>query len=121
MVTDRISRVLPLYSKCGYSTVYAAALRVSLEEIHVIQIYRCVCFDQTFSELKRVAEDASVDTVQDLQKHIEFGLNCGLCLPYVRRMLTTGQSVFSEVIEEVADEGADEGKEEGKEEGNEPN
>jgi len=36
-------------------------------------------------------------SVEQLQSHVEFGKNCGLCLPYVRLMLQTGKTSF-EVI-----------------------
>ncbi len=60
-----------------------------------------MCFERPFSELKKAARDAHVDSIPDLREHVEFGSNCGLCLPYVRRMLTTGQTVFDEVIEDA--------------------
>ncbi|MFV1979620.1 MAG: bacterioferritin-associated ferredoxin [Rhodothermia bacterium] len=66
----------------------------------MILIYRCVCFNRTFSELKQAAEDADADSVHELLEHVTFGSNCGLCLPYVERMLSTGETTFSEVIDQ---------------------
>jgi bacterioferritin-associated ferredoxin len=65
-----------------------------------VEIDRCVCFNRRFSELRRVAERSGVRSVEALQQHVAFGLKCGLCRPYVRRMLRTGETVFTEVIEE---------------------
>ncbi|HOJ03885.1 MAG TPA: (2Fe-2S)-binding protein [Bacteroidota bacterium] len=55
---------------------------------------RCICFDRTFAELKTAAEQAGVWDVEALQRVVPFGLRCGLCKPYVERMLCTGRVVF---------------------------
>ena len=73
----------------------------SNKQSRVIRIDRCVCFERTFSELKQVAEDARMDSVPELQEHVTFGSNCGLCLPYVERMLLTGETTFGKVIDEA--------------------
>lgn len=64
-----------------------------------MRIDRCFCFQKTFAELKEVAEATETTSVNDLQEHVTFGENCQLCHPYVRRMLTTGETVFHEIIE----------------------
>jgi hypothetical protein len=61
-----------------------------------LRVDRCVCYDVSFAELQAIAER----TVWALQQHHTFGRNCRLCLPYVRRMLRTGETVFHEVVEE---------------------
>lgn len=65
-----------------------------------MNIDRCYCYEKTFSEIKEIAESTGADSVEALQQHVEFGLNCGLCHPYVRRMLRTGETSFSCVIRE---------------------
>ncbi len=65
-----------------------------------IRIDRCLCFDRTFAALKGVAERTGAATVPELQRHVRFGAGCGLCQPYVRRMLRTGETVFREVVTE---------------------
>ncbi len=72
----------------------------------MMRIDRCHCFRTTFAELKAVAEAAGVRDVARLRAHAAFGGQCGLCRPYVRRMLRTGETVFREVITE-ADEPED--------------
>jgi len=62
-------------------------------------IDRCYCYDQTFADLKTVADETGADSIEALQAHVTFGENCQLCHPYVRRMLDTGQTVFHEVLE----------------------
>jgi BFD-like [2Fe-2S] binding domain. len=64
-----------------------------------MNIDRCYCYQQTFEDLKEIAEEMDADSIAALQAHVTFGENCQLCHPYVRRMLETGQTVFHEVIE----------------------
>jgi bacterioferritin-associated ferredoxin len=63
-------------------------------------IDRCYCYQHTFAELKAIADETGADSVEALQAHVSFGKNCELCHPYVRRMLSTGETVFHEVLEE---------------------
>jgi len=63
-------------------------------------IDRCYCYQQTFEDLKAIADATGADSVERLQAHVTFGENCQLCHPYVRRMLETGETVFHEVIED---------------------
>ena len=63
-----------------------------------MQITRCVCYDKTFAELKGIAEKHGCKSIEGLQRHVEFGLNCRLCHPYVHRMLKTGETVFREIL-----------------------
>lgn len=65
-----------------------------------VEIDCCYCYEVRFARLKRVAEDTGADSVEALQEHVEFGKNCQLCHPYVRRMLRTGQTSFGEVVRE---------------------
>ena len=63
-----------------------------------MNIDRCVCFRRTFADLRAVADQTGADSVEALQAHAVFGRKCGLCRPYVRRMLATGETVFHEVL-----------------------
>lgn len=72
-----------------------------------MRIDRCICFDRTFAELKEVARANSVGSVEELQDHVEFGRQCALCHPYVRRMLRTGETWFRQILTD-ADEPAQE-------------
>ena len=65
-----------------------------------MNIDRCYCYEVRLARLKRVAEATDADSVAALQERVEFGKNCQLCHPYVRRMLQTGEVVFEEVIRE---------------------
>lgn len=63
-------------------------------------IDRCVCYDVPFDTLARVARRTGAATVEALQEEINFGRDCSRCHPYVRRMLQTGETAFSEIIGE---------------------
>lgn len=65
-----------------------------------MNIDRCYCFQVPFARLKETADAHDLDTVAGLQEHVTFGTNCGLCRPYVRRMLRTGTVTFDRVITE---------------------
>lgn len=66
-------------------------------------VTRCVCFNQTFAALKKIARQKNVHRFSELWHHVNFGRNCGRCRPYVNRMLTTGETVFAVMNEsEVA-------------------
>ena len=61
-------------------------------------IDRCFCYATTFRDIRDVARTTGAGSVEALQAHILFGENCGLCHPYVRRMLRTGETVFDDVV-----------------------
>lgn len=67
-------------------------------------IDRCLCFNVRFEDLKEIAAATGVPPGEGgmaaLQREVEFGKNCELCHPYVRRMLRTGETTFHEVIVE---------------------
>lgn len=66
----------------------------------MMNIDRCVCYQQKFADLKVVANREGCRSLEALQEHIVFGQNCQLCHPYVRRMLETGDTEFSAVIKD---------------------
>jgi bacterioferritin-associated ferredoxin len=70
----------------------------------MVQIDRCVCRDRTFDSLNKQAEANGIRTLSSLQKVVSFGDNCELCHPYVREMLRTGQTVFTQIITDLAEE-----------------
>lgn len=58
-----------------------------------MRVDRCVCWDQTFDELLKIArsELLSFDQVVD---RTGCCTGCTTCEPYVKRMLRTGETVF---------------------------
>jgi bacterioferritin-associated ferredoxin len=52
---------------------------------------RCVCVGVSFEELKRIAERTG-EGLDGLRARTGCGGGCGLCVPYIRQMLRTGQT-----------------------------
>jgi bacterioferritin-associated ferredoxin len=62
------------------------------------EIDRCVCFDLRFSDLKRRVEERPA-AMNEIARRYGCGSCCGLCRPYIERMLETGETVFREVLQ----------------------
>ncbi|MBC8044081.1 MAG: (2Fe-2S)-binding protein [Rhizobacter sp.] len=56
---------------------------------------RCICFNRTFAELRSVMREKEVKTVQELKAAVKFGENCKRCMPYIERMIKTGETHFT--------------------------
>lgn len=65
-----------------------------------MRIDRCYCCDVTFAELAAMAAQRGTRSLEELQSVVLFGSRCTLCHPYVRRMLRTGETVFSQIVTE---------------------
>lgn len=52
----------------------------------------------TFRQLKEQAERTGCTRLEDLQSVAPFGTGCGLCKPYVREMLRSGETEFDRII-----------------------
>ncbi len=65
-----------------------------------MRIDRCVCVDRPFASLLQDARDYGL-SLEELGQCCGAGEGCGLCRPYLRRMLVTGQTVFHQIIVEV--------------------
>ena len=63
-----------------------------------VNIDRCYCFQVTFAALQQVAARTGARSIEELQEHVDFGLQCRLCHPYVRGMLRTGRTAFDHII-----------------------
>lgn len=57
-------------------------------------IDRCICHKITFSEIKKIAREREISTIEELQKAKISSTSCKLCEPYVKQMLVTGKTVF---------------------------
>ena len=76
----------------------------------MLAIDRCLCHGRRFAELAPVAQASGAATVPALQEAarvagLDFGRGCGLCHPYVRRMLRTGETVFDRVVTDADEPG----------------
>jgi bacterioferritin-associated ferredoxin len=64
-----------------------------------ILITACICLRTPFERLLPPAREADW-TLDDLMRETGCGAQCGLCRPYLRRMLQTGETVFRELLTE---------------------
>jgi bacterioferritin-associated ferredoxin len=70
-----------------------------------VLVSRCICRDAPFAGLLSTAR-ASGWTLADLIRETGCGAQCGLCRPYLQRMLLTGETEFHELL---TDPGAERG------------
>lgn len=64
-----------------------------------IEISLCICRQVEFQTLLPLARQHGW-TVSELVRETGCGGQCGLCRPYLRRMLETGETTFHEIITE---------------------
>jgi bacterioferritin-associated ferredoxin len=65
-----------------------------------IHIDRCVCMRFPFTELLTQARTEAWG-IAEVIRETGCGDECGLCRPYIRRMLVTGETVFHQVLEDT--------------------
>ena len=81
-----------------------------------VRIDRCICFDQTFAGIhsairadpaafgcdengRATEEESNLDqALAQVARRFGCGSCCGVCRPYLERMLGTGETVFHEVL-----------------------
>jgi bacterioferritin-associated ferredoxin len=66
-----------------------------------VLVSRCICQNTPFAELLARAQ-ARGWSLEELIEQTGCGAQCGLCRPYLRRMLRTGETVFHEILSEDA-------------------
>lgn len=64
-----------------------------------VLITMCVCQRMSFDRLLPLARQNGWD-LPDIMRETQCGVNCGLCRPYLRQMLKTGQTAFTEILTE---------------------
>ncbi len=57
-------------------------------------VTRCVCHKRKFSELKQIAFVKKIKSVEGFQQLRLAGCGCGICRPYISKMLRTGETAF---------------------------
>ena len=65
---------------------------------------RCICRNTAFAELLPRARANNWDLLA-LMQETGCGAHCGLCRPYLRRMLRTGETAFNEILTDSEPEG----------------
>jgi bacterioferritin-associated ferredoxin len=62
------------------------------------KVTKCVCYDMTFQELKEIMKKNDLKTIEELRKIKPVGTNCKLCVPYIKRMISTGETEFELIL-----------------------
>ena len=62
-----------------------------------VLVSRCICRDTPFGTLLPRARAAGWD-LADLIRETGCGGQCGLCRPYLKRMLSTGETEFYDLL-----------------------
>lgn len=62
-----------------------------------VEITRCLCRGVAFAQLLPLAVAGGWE-LDELMQRTGCGAGCGLCRPYLRRMLLTGETVFHELL-----------------------
>jgi hypothetical protein len=68
----------------------------------VVLIDRCVCLNRRFVDLPPDARALGWSLMR-LMRETGCGDRCGLCRPYLGRMLSTGETVFHQILESGAE------------------
>ena len=55
-------------------------------------VNRCICRDVTFESALEIARARGFGSVRQLRSASPLGSGCGLCIPYMQRVLMTGQT-----------------------------
>lgn len=58
-------------------------------------VTRCVCHDRQFTELKQIAFVKKIRSVDEFMALRISSCGCGLCRPYISKMLRTGETSFA--------------------------
>jgi len=64
-----------------------------------VSVTQCLCRRIPFARLLPIARERGW-VLEDLIRETGCGGQCGLCRPYLRRMLETGETSFSELLSE---------------------
>ena len=62
----------------------------------------CMCYPRTFAAIKRTAQEQGWHTVQEITETLGCGGGCGLCRPYLQKMLETGATAFDILPEKAS-------------------
>lgn len=63
----------------------------------MLRIDRCICHGVPFEEAVRATRQEGL-SLKQLEDRLGCGTGCGLCRPYLRRALRTGQLVFHQIV-----------------------
>jgi bacterioferritin-associated ferredoxin len=64
-----------------------------------IRVDRCLCTGRTFADLVEEAREEGW-SLDELARATGASASCGLCRPYLKRAMRTGEVVFTELLSE---------------------
>lgn len=53
----------------------------------------------TFGQMKKIMKEENIKNIEGLRKIKPVATNCKLCLPYINKMIETGQTEFDLITE----------------------
>ncbi len=62
-------------------------------------ITKCICYDTSFEDMKKIMKDNNLSTLEELKKFKTVADNCKLCVPYIDRMINSGETKFEVILE----------------------
>lgn len=62
------------------------------------KITKCICYDTTFKEMRKIMRENNLRSIEELREFKPVALNCKLCLPYIKKMIRTGETEFTSLI-----------------------
>lgn len=57
-------------------------------------VSKCVCKRKTFAEIKIQLHELSISTLEEMLSNNLAGTGCGMCKPYLNKMIFTGEVEF---------------------------
>jgi len=58
------------------------------------KINKCICHKRSFNEILEYARNNNYSEIEELKDDKFCSCSCGLCVPYVKLMLETGETEF---------------------------
>ncbi|MEX0944788.1 MAG: (2Fe-2S)-binding protein [Balneolaceae bacterium] len=55
---------------------------------------RCICHNITFKEIKKIAEEQGLTSLEEIQIEKIASSKCKMCEPYVKEVLKSGKTSF---------------------------
>ena len=57
-------------------------------------VNRCICQGNSFEEIKAYVKENNIQDLKVLQERKICSCSCKMCIPYIEKMLETGQTEF---------------------------
>ncbi len=64
------------------------------------EVTKCVCNNISFEEMKTFAVRNEIQSIEGLVNVLQVATNCRLCVPFIKKMLATGETKFEIVSDD---------------------